>query len=185
MIEFMNDQNNALQSSSINLASLSVASWVETLTISQRSSLHLMVFTCASFATPAVFDAVVAAMKLAVLPRLSYVFTQMKDFISTILKICESNSKAATGLLAVGETAEAVAMGGNVAKTGFRAISPAFAALGGVFVAIDITSTIIQNHCVEHVTIDKLDDIAPFINAISEEMRQILKELEDFLALGA
>lgn len=185
MKDLMTNKNNQMQSKMINLKELSPSQWVDALKIGGKSTPHIMVFTCASYACPEVFNAVIATLKLAEnLPIIGNVLTGTNCLISALTKAIGAGCAAGSNVSAA--TAEAASAAATVAKTGVtRAISPALGILGGVFVVADITLTIIQNHCQKHVTIKQIDSVLPFIDAINGEMNKILHELEDFLAPGA
>lgn len=202
MKDLMTNKNNRMQSNSINLKNLTSSQWIDAIKVGGKVAPCIMVFTCASYTRPEVFNAVIATLQLAEnLPIIGNVLTATNCLISAMTKAigagCAAGSNvgiaaaevataAATAGSNVGTaTAEAAGTAATVAKTSARALSPALGILGGVFVVADITLTIIQNHCQEHVTIEQIDSVLPFIIAINDELKNILKELEDFLAPGA
>lgn len=200
--DFMNDQNNQLEVKWIDLKTIPAEFWIEAIKIAGQSAPHIMLFTCASYAKPAVYKTVIETLELANKCLIGPALAGVRVIIKAMLKILETCAKDSTVILAksgsvVVETVEtagatvgsvavetAGATAGAVAKTSTRAVAPAVAmsVLGGVMVAVDITYTIFQNHFQKHVTIEQLNGVSPFIEAIDDEIKNILKELNVFLA---
>lgn len=191
MRDLMNDQNNQLESKWIDLKSITADRWIEGIKIAGKSAPHLMLFTCATYAKPEVFNAVIASLKLVnkFLKIFGPAASGIKLLMKTVVKIMEGCSRESVLRISRfgASTVETGVTAGNVAKSSARAIAPAVAVsvLGGILVAVDISFTIFQNHFQKHVTIEQINGVLPFIEAIGNEMNQILRELENFLAAAA
>lgn len=174
MKDLMKSKSSHLNS--IDLSKLTAIEWKEMIKIAMNRTPALIVFACAAHASPTVFNVVIGPLT----------FITNCHLIQCIAKIVENLATSIIGKSINVAEGVATSVAETVGSTSSRvAARAAVGVLGGVFVVVDVTHTIIQNHCQEHVTIEQLDSVLPPINEVNKLMKEILEELESFLAPGA